>query len=274
MEKNKRILRIGMLLICIAFALNVVIYKCLELKEPLFLKHYYESEFHDGMAFTISYICNKDCTYRASYINFGEELEEYIYGSPDDVNSTVIGNYRLNEIVITLRNYNVEGVEKFLENNLILEEAEIKFSNGKIMNIDFGKIILKPQISTSDAIDMYMSSSSNNNTSRCEYRVNETVKIQSIESSIDDSGILEIAFNGENIRDIAYPIVLKKGNSIDISSKSKLSSNDIRKYDYYDINKTIKFINENGQEQTQRVLNLRYTPHFDYWDIVKVIKRI
>ena len=272
MEKNRRILKIGIVLVCVTFALNVVIYRCSELKEPIFLKHYYELNFYDGMAFRINYICNKNDMYKVAYVNFGEELEEYLYISTDDIKSTVIGNYKLNEIVFTLRNYNGEGIENFLEDNLILGEAEIQFSNGKAMNVDLGKIILKPKADTSDAIDMYMSSSSNDNTSRCEYRVNETVKIQSIESNEDDSEILEVTFNGKNIRDIAYPIVLEKGNIINIASKPKLSSNDIRKYDYYDINKSIKFIDRNGQEQTQRVLDLRYTPYFNYWDMLKVIK--
>lgn len=160
MEKNKKILKYGLLIIGIVFVVNIGFSLFIRLKGPVFLKVYSESYTYDkddrgnfeDIDYYLYYITNVNDTRRVSFINFDDVPEITAYANEsialfdifnfnhntNPYNDKVYGRYSLRQVRIRL---NLNKLDKDFE-SVELNNVSIGFDNGDILEEDLGKWVI------------------------------------------------------------------------------------------------------------------------------------
>lgn len=244
MNINKRWVFIGLFLLALTWIGNIFYYKLHVLKEPIFLKHYYD--FSNGLdrisLYYIDNLNNKD-----SIINI--ELPELDMGYADFSEGTHNNDnryYIMKSATISL-NRNKEDNKSVLYNDKIITKAIINFSRGKTMTVDLGKIYLGNRSeNTIPSLIATYSSSGSDNTSSNSFKADKALKVTGIECSFPElmGDILKIQINDKDVKNVKFPIELKQGEELTIKNSFNLDKRDIRSNYVY--NFPIKIITEDA----------------------------
>lgn len=266
--KNSTILKFGSIAIVLLFIVNIVYYMQLRIDEPVFLRHYYELYIQNGTFLNIYYISDSANEREIYRIEFPQMPEEFAYLSNNGMYSEGFGkyerakfaHYKFNNIMGTLY-YDPETESENLE-SVVLDKAIIYYSNGEKQEVDIGKIILHKNYKHDSFIDNAYNSSSSDFTSSTGIRPTKDITIMSITSELDDetNGFLRQTLNGVDFFNLIFPMKAKAGDNMDIESKFLYNTNDIRKYNAYEVQQTINAMDEEGNIVIKRILNINYEP--------------
>lgn len=233
MNLSKKNIAIGLVLLIIVWTGNIFYYKKHVLKEPVFLKHYYD--FSQGRGrFDLRYIQNIKSKDKVMTIVFPELGEEYVDFQEYNNNSDR-RYYQIKSIGINLHQDDWGNLPEEYRNKVITK-AEIQFSSGKVMNVNIGKIYLSSGKKEEYVLKTHGSSGSSDNSGSASFAIDKDLKIKAIHSNFPDiiNDALDVRINEKPIKDINFPIVLKEGDKLDIDYKFKFNKDDIRRNSSYD----------------------------------------
>ncbi len=267
--KNITILKVSLICIVISYIANALYFMNLTILEPVFLKHYYESNIQRRYVVILHLITNSDDNREIVDIEFPQLPEDFAYVSLNHVWRNNNGydriekfaHYDYRTIVLEFHNSDQENTQGD-EQSVILDEAKIRYMNGDVQNVDIGKIVLHKNIKSYDFFDLASASSSNDYTSKLYVQSLKNIAINNIQSDLDNEieGFLETTVNDIKTKDIQYPISFEAGDYISFNSKFLYDSNDIRKYNIYGIKRRIHITDSEGNKGYGLIYNLDYEP--------------
>ncbi len=228
MNLNKKHVVIWIVLLVAVWAGNIFYYQRHVLKEPLFIKNYYDIREDYGF-FRLIYIDNINSERNVTSIVFPEVGSETINFTEQDYNSDN-RYYRMKLINVKLEKDDNIIRKKYL--NKLITKAEVHLSDGKVINADIGKIYISGNMDDSGA-ELFAAEStisSNNNTEQVTYRVSKDMKILSISSRFFEimEDVLDIKLNKKPLKEISFPMELEKGDTLEIDYEFKFTDGDIR----------------------------------------------
>lgn len=266
MNFNRKHIGFGLALLVLCWIGNIVYYQNHIIKEPLFIKHYYDVP--QGMNnFQLYYIENLSSQNKITSIIFPEIGQQHINFTEANGN-TDNRYYMLKNIMVSIINTNQNTIPHEYKNKIITK-ALIEFSDGKTLNVNLGKIYLYSDEMTDRALESYSASSSNNNTGSSNFTANKDIKITGINSRFDGEikNILQISINEESLSKVSFPIILKKGDMLSINYRFSFNENDLNRNNAYDFHFNILTEDLNGNKgSTHCYVNTRLQSP-EYFDI-------
>ena len=232
MKINKKHLALAMILLVFCWVGNVICYEKHVLKQPIFLKHYYD--IPQGMnQLRLFYIEDLSSQNKITSICFPEIGQQQVNFSESDWNNDR-RYYRMKTIAINLFTGPME-VMPVQYKNKIITKAEIKFSSGKTMQVNLGKIYLYNDGLQHRDFDFKSTSSSSDGMGSIEFTAKKDVKVTGIDSSFQEEtkDIFQINVNGHAISNLDFPIELKKGDSFSIGSGFDFAKAPIKRNNVY-----------------------------------------
>lgn len=237
MNKNKLILKGGLMLIALSFIFCIGTAFYLKLDNPVFFKNYREIYLYkteDGRYqdtdFTLQYLTNSSDTRTVSDIylkglpnsDLDFRVSEYGFGggwwfsSQNNRPGEIIGRYSLRNIYIKI----YPSPEKSLD-GMEIEDLVINFDNGDILETNIGKIILRDDDAFNrDFLSSDSSSGSSDGTSSSGYLVMKDIDLENLDSpfleNVKDN--IEITVDGKDYREIKG-LTYELGDRFTIESK-------------------------------------------------------
>lgn len=244
MKINKKLAVCGLALLIILWAGNIIYYENQILKEPLFIKHYYDTPY-DVNEFRLYCIENANSKDAISSIVFPEISNSYV-NFTESYDHSWSRYYNVKVIIVKLYSGNSNTLPPEY-NNKVITKALIGFSNGKSMTVDLGKIYLCSDKAQSSALKTSMSSVSSDNIGRVSLITKEDINITGINSNFYDGmkDILKIDINGKELSKTTFPVKLKSGDQFTVDYTFNFNKNDIRKL--YAYNFTLNLLTEDSQ---------------------------
>ncbi len=231
MKFNKKLVTCGLILFIVTWTVNIIYYKKQVLREPLFMKHYYD--IGNGMGdFMLSYIDNINSKNKVISIMFPEIGQQFYC---QEIWEDSDRRYHvLKTIQVSLNDKDSKKIPKEFENKIITQ-AEVMLSNGERFNVDLGKIYIHGDETKESHLKPYGTAGSSDNTGSRFFNVDSDMKVIGIKGKIYEElkDVVQISIEGKNISDITFPINLKTGENFDISYAFRFDKKDIRKNNAY-----------------------------------------
>lgn len=264
---NKKMVIWGLLLLGLLWSGNIIYYEKQVLKEPLFIKHYYDIK--KGMRFQLCYIQNINSKDKVISIVFPEIGQQPVNFNEYDSNINR-RYYMLKTILVDIPNGVINEIPEEYKNKVITK-ARICFSNGKVLNVQLGKIYLYSD--EIERIDLEPSvSSRKDNTGSAIFMADKDINVIGINSKFYEEikDILKISIDGKPLSNITFPIKLKQGECLSVSYGVIFNKDDIRVSDAY--NFTIDVLTEDllgnkGRSSCSVILESRSPEDFINVDI-------
>ncbi|QUH29226.1 hypothetical protein [Vallitalea guaymasensis] len=305
MKKNKKkILIFGVIACIFSLILNIVNIQVHKISEPIVLEHYLEVSLHDEIDLSINYITNRRDSIKINRIYFPKYDLTFYDKNFQDTNS--LKYYNSNTAVLNTR-LNLDQQKEYEEmDNIILEDAVITYNNGLEQNIDIGKIIINNN--KEKGLHSTMSSSSSTGFSKTVFELDNSIIINDITSELyeethnfvkmnlvtndeldntlvnisketDKDKIMEMENNYHNNQKdiVCYPVdelqlPFQAYNTLSVNTNFEMLDNDC-KYNVYDIRYTLLSTDENGNEGSQSLYNIRYSPYFTDKLVKELVKK-
>lgn len=290
MEKNKLILKVGLMLIALSlvFCIGAAFY--LKLDIPVFFKNYgeiylYKTEDgrYENNNFTLNYLTNSSDTRTVTdiYLKGAPELDfgasEYDFwgwwpiSSQNNNLGNIFGRYSLRTVYIKI----YPSPEKSLDATEI-EDLVINFDNGDVMTTNIGKIVLKEDQTNREYVSRDGASSSSDGTASSNYLVLRDVTLEKLDSPfleyIKDN--VEITVDGKDYRDISG-MEYKAGDRFHINSYLKTPNDILAKYTFVDFDFDLYFKDTEGNMHSTRSHYIDYQTHYSNLstkDIISYLK--
>jgi hypothetical protein len=233
MNINKKITALGVFLLLLLWTGNIAYYKMHDLKEPLFTKHFYDIK-HGMNSFRLYYLQNINDNSQVINIRF-PELGDTFVNFEDSKTNNGRRYYKLKQLYITLRSMDPNNLSDAYKDK-ILTKAEIQFNNGKMLEIDIGKIYLYSSADERPVLKTYSSSGSSDNTGSTTFGIDGNLKVKGVYCKFPEllETAMSISINGHSLNQIKFPLELKQGNNLTLSHSYNFEKNDIRRnYAYH-----------------------------------------
>ena len=289
MEQNKKILRIGLIVISLSLIISLSFALLTKLNNLVFLKNYIDSTYsidygiYSDVELILPYITDVNDDRNITDIRFEEvpEMElltsDYTFGLafPNYYNGRMeqaYGRYKVKTLYVKL---NLNSIDSNIE-ELELKNAIIVLENGENLNVDIGKIRFF-QYDYEDEnkyLESLGSGSSSDGTGNIDYRALEDITLLKLESTLlkelDNTIELNVGkLNYLNIEGAEY----KKKNSFSINYRRNFSKDIMGKFITYNISPNLYFENESGNVLTKRIGEIRNNHHdFNFIDILKYLR--
>lgn len=244
MKLNKNMVIFGGLLLLLLLASNIIYYEKQVLKEPLFVKHYYDVKkgIND---FRLYYVQNINSQDRVVSIVFPEIGQQPVSFNESNGN-TDRRYYMLKTLTVNISNGGIDEIPVEYKNKVITK-AKISFSNGKTMNINLGKIYLYNDEVGKMYLEQRSVSGSSDHTGSSNFISDKDLNIVGISSKFyeETKDILQINIDEYKLSNAPFPMKLKAGCALQVSYGFKVDKKDIRKNNAY--NFTLNVLNEDLQ---------------------------
>ncbi|MCM0647758.1 hypothetical protein NBE98_05125 [Clostridium swellfunianum] len=275
MNYSKKLIVTGLILLAAAWTVNVFYYNSRVLKEPLFLKHYYN--INSGWSeFQLFYLQNINSAQNVVIISFPELNKQYVPFVETEWNSERI-YYKMKNLRINMFNGKAEQIPADLKNKVITK-AEVHFSDGKTMTVDLGKIYLysdTPDKKETLNLKNSGSTSSSDNTGSASFIAGRDIKILGLSFRFNEivGDALKFRINGQDYNDISLPMNIKANENVSIEYSFRLDKNDIRSSYVYSLPIEVLTEDSNGyrEKSTFQIINY-WQQHSKGYNIKELLK--
>lgn len=275
MNYSKKLIVTGLILLAVAWTVNVFYYNSRVLKEPLFLKHYYN--INSGWSeFQLFYLQNINSAQNVVIISFPELNKQYVPFVETEWNSERI-YYKMKNLRINMFNGKAEQIPADLKNKVITK-AEVHFSDGKTMTVDLGKIYLysdTPDKKETVNLKNSGSTSSSDNTGSASFIAGRDIKILGLSFRFSEivGDALKFRINGQDYNDISLPMNIKANENVSIEYSFRLDKNDIRSSYVYSFPIEVLTEDSNGyrEKSTFQIINY-WQQHSKGYNIKELLK--
>lgn len=239
MEKNKKMVKTALALIAISLVFSIGFAFYLKLDNKVFLKRYSELDIpivddtYGDLDFTLTYITNINDDNRVLDIFFKEDPKLRFYADEQGFSGSsfptfeinpykgeVYGRYALRTVYIKLEGNNIR--EKFDIKEL--NNAQLTLDNGKVINVDIGRIILHGDKKRSEVLTYEGVSNLSNGSASSDLIVNKDITIEKLDSPFMDYINENIDVSPADLMNISG-IKYKAGDRLHIRSKYKTGEN-------------------------------------------------
>lgn len=288
MDINKKILKIGLVMISLSLIISLSFAMITRLKNPVFLKNYIDNAYFvdDGIysecELILHYITNvnddryiTDITFEeappemdviTNNNSFGIAFPNFYAGHSENI----YGRYKINTIYVKLDLNNIESeVEDFELNN-----AKIFFDNGDNFDVDIGRIKFYKYDDAREFFGGTTSGSSSDGTGYMRYEILKDITLLNVESTLLDSlsDTVELKIGDRNYKDIEST-EYKKGSSINMNYHRNYKNDIMSQYISYDISPKFSFQDENGNILNGRIREIINKHHdFSFVGILKYLR--
>lgn len=288
MDKNKRILKIGLVIISLSLIMSMAFALLTKVKNPVFLKNYIDSEYSisDGIysecELILHYITNIDddryitdiafheappeMDVIASIHSFGIAFPNFYVGNSQQV----YGRYKVNTVYIRMDLNNIETEVEDLE----LNNAKIFFDNGTNLDVDIGRVRFYKYEDGREYFGGTSSGSSSDGTGYMSYEILRNMTLLNVQSTLLDSlsDTVEVKIGDVNYKDIEN-VAYKKGNSISMNYHRNYKNDIMSQYISYNISPKLTFQDSNGIIHHSRMREVRNSYHdFSFLGILKYLR--
>jgi len=264
MNFNKKQAAMLIVALFMAWVGNVYWYNHNLLKEPLFVKCYYDSP---GDMPVFRYIQNATDDYSIICMSFPELDNVYVQCSEFERERNKY--YKIKEITSS---YDVKKVTK--GKAAMVTKAKVFFTNGKSMIVDIGEVYLSPNINDKPLLKYNSGCVYNNNEGSVVAIASGNGVIKGIKDkfSINLSDIVKIELNGKRVNATEFPIEFKSGDTITVNYHFYFKGeNDIRGSYFYKLSSLIDCEDMNGKKSDE-FIDVEYCPDINKIDVKKLEK--
>ncbi|NLC03853.1 MAG: hypothetical protein GX787_06185 [Tissierellia bacterium] len=285
MEKNKKILKVGIVVISLSLIFALSFSLIIKLKNPVFLKNYIDNAYfidddiYSDCELILHYITNINDDRYITDISFDEAplgmdiiTSDYGFGiaTPDYYagnSQQTYGRYKVKTIYVKIDLNKIENVSEDLE----LNNAKIFFDNGTNLDVDLGRIRFYEYDNTREYFGGTSSGSSSDGTGHIRYEVLKDITLLNVESTLLDtiSDTIELKIGDKDYKEIKNR-EYKKSSSINIDYHRNYNNHIMSKYISYNISPKLIFQDENGNILTSRVRGI-INNHHDF-NFIKILK--
>lgn len=289
-ELNKKILKLGLLLILLSLIFTIGFASVYRLKNPVFLKMFVEKYVYvnensaslDGLE--LKYITNILDSRKVVGINFKEQpnieiivspnpmghenLSPFYNNSPNKQIGYIYGRYIVNTIYLNINNID----KKF--NEIELNNAKISFDDGSTLDANLGRIILYRDKNNHEDIEHISSSASSDGTSSSNKKLKKDIKLLNVESPLleDLKDYFDLSIENIDYKDVSG-VKYEKDTVLSIHSKFKTPKAIFEEYSFYDINPKLYYEDIKGNKSYIRIYNINHTPYnFDLKGMFNYLK--
>jgi len=295
MKSNGKLLKIGIILIGIVFAICIFFIYYFHLEGPVFLKHYYDISVSDNGGswqaepIAISYITNITDNRKIVSIFFKEAPDLEFYISQDYPSSNTfqfinqgeilsvgekIGRYSIRTVYANIHGNNNVNIDMESIENLQLSQAVIQFSDGNTVEVEIGKIVLYKMDQSENYLRSMVSSSSNDGSTSTTYSVKKDIILEQVTSPLmKEAGVAFHLSIGEQdfseVKDITY----NRGTKLCIFGQTDNFEDEVSQFTIFDIKPLLIYRDAIGHQYSQRIYDLRdnQSSH-SFLDVVKYLK--
>ncbi len=293
MKKEKRLLRICMILIGLTIVSCVGFSYLTRLKEPVFMTYCVAvcavpsaSTGYDQPILELQYLTNRDDTKEVMSISF-QEAPEYLFTATENPhfgNSfTFFSNNETQQRGEALGRYSLRTVYLYMDNYFIgdwqgeveLNNALISFNDGSTYKVNLGRVLIYSDVSEVPAMDITHSSSSNQGNSNTSYFVRQKLSNLKLEMpNIEEfDSVMELTINSLPYDELD-DLELKRGDTLLIENHFKESNNE-GSYDVYDVRPKLTYTREDGTRGFTRIYDIKYRHYFySYMDALQYLMRM
>lgn len=290
MSQNKKLLKIGIIIILIILVISLTISFFLKLDEPVFIESFLELKLHEmdngyygDKEFELRYITNVNDNRVVNGIEFIDmpELQAYaseynhgfIFSAFNDTNNTNLGQikamYSVRTIYIQLDTYRLEAPI----DELHLIKAKVHFSDGHVQTIDIGQVVLSDATNANDYLE-FKSSASRYDVDATIFQVKEDITLLKVDSpllkNIED--LIDIQIDSTDYREV-NGIKYLKGNDLETKSSLNEINNPISKLSSYHIRPRVYFEDNEGNRLYMDFNGFYYRGHnFELLDLIKYLR--
>lgn len=284
MEINKKILKIGLVMILLSLIISMSFSMFIKLKNPVFFinyidnPYYMENDKYSDCELILHYITNVNDDRYITDITFVEAPEmdvvtdNYGFGIAYsslhyDSRESIFGRYKINTIYLKL---DLNNISSDIE-NLELNNAKIFFDNGDNLNVDIGKVKFYEYDHDDEFLNSFGSGGSSDGTGYMECKVNKEITLVKLESSfvsyLKDS--IEIKIDDNNYKDIEG-IKYKEGSNLKLNYNTNNKKDSKSQYIIYNISPKLYFQDKDGNIISKRLGKITENyRRFEFWDILK-----
>lgn len=279
MELNKKILKLGLILIVLSLIFTIGFTLLYTLEDPVFLKMYVEqgissngnSDVVDG--FELKYITNISDSREVIDIDFEEEsnVEVIVSNWPIDSGFSFFNNdnynnqrgerygrYVLHTIYLKMDLSNM--YREFYE--IEVNNAKVRFDDGSTLDTNLGRIILYKDESKSGYMDSISSSSSSDGTSSSCRKPKKDIRLLHVSSPLleDLKDYFDISIGDVDYKEVSG-IEYEKDKSLNIYTKFQPPKDIVSEYTFYDIKPKLYYEDEEGNRSYTRIYNINHIPY-------------
>lgn len=276
------------LLIIFSLIGNILYYNAQQLDEPIVLEHYIEDRVYENQDVNMRfyYISNLNDNNKLSNVSFPKHDLTFYAQNGDAYDTT---HYKAN-IAFLQAPYSLLNFDG--NDEIILEDAVITYSNGLTQNVDIGKIILTK--GGNNDLKSTMSSASNSGQVSQYYSLEDSITVNKVTSRLydetndfvymhfvdNDSSNITFPVENTNIHDKKEDKIFlaidelslphEASNSLEVFSYVK--PEDEKRFNVYEMIYTLEFTYKDGKEGREDLLNLRYKPCFTNKLVSELVK--
>lgn len=288
MDKNKKILKIGLVVISLSLIFSLAFAMITKLNNPVFLKVYLDNAYFidDGnyseCELILHYITNinddryiTDIAFDEAPLGmdiitnnsgFGIAFSNYYDGSSD----RVYGRYKIKTIYAKIDLNKIDSLPKDLE----LNNAKIFFDNGTNLDVDIGRIRFYEYDNSREYFGGTSSGSSSDGTGYIRYEVLKNITLLNVESTLLDtlSNTIELKIGDKDYKQIENK-EYKKGSNINMNYHRNFKNDIMSQYISYSISPRLTFQDENGNILNSRARGIMNNHHdFSFMGILKYLR--
>lgn len=291
MELNKKILKIGLLLIILSLIFTMGFALAYRLENPVFLKMYVEqyissNDMNIVDGFELKYITNVSDNRKVIDIDFEEEpnikvdvsywpiggggFSFFNDNNYDEQRGDRYGRYAVHTIYLDMNLHDID--KEFYE--IELNNVKVSFDDGSILDTDLGRVIIYKDKNEYKDIEHLSSSGSSDGTSASHQRTKRDIKLLNINSPLlkELKEYFDISIGDIDYRHISG-IEYEKDKSLNIYTKFEPPNDIVGKYTFYNIKPKLYYEDEEGNTSYIRIHNINYKSHnFDLKGIFKYLK--
>ncbi|MBS4220576.1 hypothetical protein KHA96_19950 [Bacillus sp. FJAT-49711] len=245
MKINKAILIGGIVIAFISLLGNYLFFVSKQLKEPIMLKHYYDTQVGVNSTLQFQYLTNRNDNIEIAWFTIPDS-EITLPVSDDQIYNT----YRHHQLKIVHINV-TEEIEEIINNEeLRITEVETHFTNGEIQLMDIGDVFLRKYKENNTPFDFSASGSSSDHTGYTVAVAKKDVNITELEIPFADKmekvikiyvgekqrtpeNHFDIVPKGELLTKDSFPISKKKGDYLSMEYQIKFDKDDKNKLHLY-----------------------------------------
>lgn len=288
MEKNKKILKIGLVVISLSLIFSLGFSMIIKLKNPVFLKNYIDCAYFidDGnyseCELILHYITNinddryiTDIAFDEAPLgmdvitnreSFGIAFSNFYGGNREQV----YGRYKVKTIYAKIDLNKIDSVSRDLE----LNNAKIFFDNGTNLDVNLGRLRLYKYDNAREYFGGTSSGSSSDGTGHIRYEVLKDITLLNVESTLLNtlSDTVELNIGDKDYKEIENK-EYKKGSSINMNYHRNYKNDIMSQYISYNISPKLTFQDENGNILNSRPRGIMNNHHdFSFMGILKYLR--
>lgn len=282
MNIKKAVLVGGMAIAIISMIGNYLFFVSKQLKEPIMLKHYYDTSVGVGSMLDFHYVTNRNDDVGIAWFMI--------------LDSDIMLPVSFEETRNTYRHYQHKTVhievtedlyEKIKDKKLQLTQLQIYFTNGDSHAVDVGEIILHDYKPENSPVDFRASGGSNQNIGFFSGIAEKDMKIKDIEipfpdklksnlklyASLKQYGTRQLEANIPPEEDLitkdSFPITRNKGDYFTIDYHIQFNKNDKNRLHFYSF--VLRFIGDDGKSFSN-ANTIYYQPELTEKDITAIVQ--